>query len=236
MNNKENERVKAYWHDAVEELFANPKKTTKQVAEERQMNAHSLGAYILNHYRERWEEFCREERKSMKGNRPAMKEKYEAAVAYIKQHPEEILGSVAYRFDIYSTTPMTKYIRRHYPDLLPWRMEWNKAKTAAKHGRIKRPNIGKERECSVGNHEAWRAGHLQDLDAPVVPFAERIEAMQKRLNDIRDGRGDTFSPGDLSLLKVTPGGYSVKEWKKKQHTLDVIKRRMEEVKRIRGRG
>lgn len=254
MNNKPSERVEAYWHDAVEELFAHPEKTIKQVAQERQMNAHTLGAYILNHYRERWEEFCREERLETRGRRSARAERYEKAAAYINEHPEEMLGSVAYRFGIYSSAPMAKYIRYHYPDLLPWRTEWNKANTKAKKRRLRRAEIEESKrikeetkQIEKARFEAAReqareyaakrrAWHLAELDAPVVPFAKRMEAMQKRLNDIRDGRGDTFNPGDLPLLKITPGGYSVAEWQKKKHTLDIIMRRMEQVKRMRGRG
>ena len=251
MAGKPSKRVEAYWHDAVEELFAHPEKTIKQVAQERQMNAHTLGTYILNHYRERWEEFCREERLETRGRRSTRAERYEKAVAYIKEHPEEMLGSVAYRFGIYSSAPMTKYIRYHYPDLLPWRKEWNEARTKVKKRRLRRADMEEseskekkqkekarldaareqEREYAA-KRRAWR---LAELDAPVTPFAERIEAMQKRLNDIRDGRGDTFNPGDLPLLKITPGGYSVAEWQKKKHTLDIIMRRMEQVKRMRGR-
>ena len=247
--NKISNATEAYWHDAVEELFAHPEKTIKQVAQERQVNAHTLGTYILNHYRERWEEFCREERGDLRGRKTVWAKKYEAAVVYIKEHPEERLGSVAYRFGIYSSTPMAKYIRRHYPDLLPWRKEWNnwqKVKTKEQNRLAKRAEMEeaksekerereRERERAKRDCEKRRARNFKELDASVVPFAERMEAMQKRLNDIRDGLGDNFEPGELPLLKVTPGGYSVKEWQKKQHTLDIIMRRMEQVKRMRGR-
>ena len=251
MAGKPSKRVEAYWHDAVEELFAHPEKTIKQVAQERQMNAHTLGTYILNHYRERWEEFCREERGYLRGRKTVWAKKYEAAVVYIKEHPEEMLGSVAHRFGIYSSAPMAKYIRYHYPDLLPWRNEWNKAKTKVKKRRLRRADMEEseskeKKQIEKARFEAAReqareytkkrrAWHLAELDAPVVPFAERIEAMQKRLKDIREGRGDTLNPGDLPLLKITPGGYSIAEWQKKQHTLEVIMRRMEQVKRMRGR-
>lgn len=247
--NKVNRATEVYWHDAVEELFANPEKTIKQVAQERNMNDHTLNAYILNHYRERWEEFCREERLVTRGRRSTRAERYEKAAAYIKEHPEELLESVAYRFDIYKSAPMTKYITRHYPDLLPWRKECNKwrkrneAHMDAEERKAKRAELEeakkaaereKRREQDKKNKEKKRAWYLAELDAPVVPFAERMEAMQKRLNDIRDGLGDTFNPGDLPLLKITSQGYSVMEWHKKQHTLDIIMRRMEQVRRMRG--
>ena len=335
MNKKKIEAAKVYWHDAVEEVFAHPEKSLREVGLELHLSYRSLYSYILNNYRERWNKFCDEERPNLRGRKTNREESYKQVVAYIKEHPEEVLESVACKFGFHNRTSMAKYLRYNYPDLMSWRKEWkawNKTQMDVKKRLAKRAAMEEakrkkerereqkrerelereqkrereleqkrdlelererkrelereqkrelereqkrerererelereqkrerelererererkrelereqkrerelERERAKSDYEKRRAWHFKELDAPVVPFAERIEAMQKRLNDIKNGLGDNFEPGDLPLLKVTPGGYSVKEWQKKQHTLDIIKRRMEEVKRIRGR-
>ena len=252
MNKKKIEAAKVYWHDAVEEVFAHPEKSIREVAVELHLESGSLYSYILGNYRERWNKFCNEERPDLRGRKTPRAENYKQVVAYIKEHPEETLASVACKFGFHNMTAMAKYLRHNYHDLMVWRMErkkWIKeqmdiekrlakrdameeAKCKEEEGREQK--LESERDRAKRNREKLRAWHLQELNAPVVSFAERIESMQKRLNDIKNGLGDNFEPGDLPLLKVTPGGYSVKEWQKKQHTLDIIMRRMEEVRKLRG--
>ena len=93
----------------------------------------------------------------------------------------------------------------------------------------------KQKARNLAYRERQRERRLKELDAPVISFAERIEAIQKRLDDIRNGRGGTVMPGDLPLLKTTQEGYNVTDLKRKQHTLELIKRRMEEISRLKKR-
>ena len=266
MNKKKIEAAKVYWHDAVEEVFAHPEKSIREVAQELRLRDRSLYSYILSNYRERWNKFCNEEHPNLRGRKTTRAESYKQVVAYIKKHPEETLASVACKFGFHNKTSMAKYLRYNYPDLMIWRKEWktwNKeqrdarkrlAKRAAmeeakrkkeeerereqeqqrKQEQQREQELKREQERIQRAREKQRAWPFKELDAPVVPFAERIDAMQKRLNDIKNGLGDNFEPGDLPLLKVTPGGYSVKEWQRKQHTLDIVMRRMEEVRKLRG--
>ena len=252
MNKKKIEAAKEYWHDAVEEVFAHPEKSVREVASELHLRYGSLYSYILGNYRGRWNKFCNEERPNLRGRKTSRAESYKQVVAYIKEHPEETLASVACKFGFHNISAMAKYLRYNYPDLMIWRKErkkWNKEQMDIEKRLVKRDamveaklkeeegreqKLKSEQDRAKRNREKQRAWHLQELNAPVVPFAERMEAMQKRLNDIKNGLGDNFEPGDLPLLKVSTGGYSVKEWQKKQHTLDIVKRRMEEVRKLRG--
>jgi hypothetical protein len=244
MNVKKSEAEKAYWHNAVEAVFARPDKTIVEVAQEWHLDSRRLNNYILNHYKERWDKIKLEQGIVKRGRKSPIADRYEAAAKYIEEHPEEMLESVACKFNIYKSTPMAKYINRHYPYLLLWRRDWKKEQKRNKNQTRKaimdEAKLAEEREKQKARNLAYRERQrewrLKELDAPVIPFAERIEAMQKRLDDIREGRGDTVNPDDLPLLKTTQNGYSVMDFKRKQHTLNLIKRRMEEVSRLKGRG
>jgi hypothetical protein len=243
MRKKKSEAEKAYWNNAVEAVFAHPEKTIVEVAQEWHLDSIRLNNYIWNHYKERWNKFKVEQGIVRRGRKSPIADRYEEAAKYIEKHPGEMLVSVAYRFNIYSGTQMAKYINRHHPELLPWRKEWRKEqkrkKNPTRNAIMDEAKLAEEREKQKARNLAYRERQrewrLKELDAPVIPFAERIEAMQKRLNDIRNGRGDTVMPGDLPLLKTTQDGYNMTDFKRKQHTLNLIKRRMEEVRWLKGR-
>ena len=231
----------AYWHDAVEEVFAHPEKTLEEVALERHLNAGSLGVHIRRHYRERWDKFCKEQHGMDHGVNIAARDNYNKAAAYIQVHPDEILRLVACRFNIKASSTLCKYLTRHYPSLLPWRKEWNRTHKVTKIATSTEFDTAaleaerlQAKEKSLKAYERARAWHLKELDAPVLSFAERIVRLEQRLNRISDGLGDDIKPGDAPLLQMTSYGYDVKEWRRKQRTLDIIKRRMEQVKRMRG--
>ena len=235
------EAAMAYWHDAVEEVFAHPEKTLEAVALERHLNAGSLGVHIRRHYRERWDKFCKEQLGMEHGVNITARDNYNKAAAYIQEHPDEILSLVACRFNIAASSTLCKYLSRHYPSLLPWRKEWNRTHKVTKittSTEFDTVTLEAERlhakEKALKAYERKQAWHLKELGAPVLSFAERIVRLEQRLNGIRDGLGDDIKPGDAPLLQMTSYGYNVTEWRRKQCTLDIIKRRMEQVKRMRG--